>query len=520
MAEDSLRPKNVVFHWIASCLLSAVILIHLGLADLGNWLADEYDDFGRLARDGWAFLWDRLKWSPRPLSELIFCAYGWVVNHSHRPLIGTFLALIWAVFIMAGLLTFWHLRRERREEELWPGLLVALALMALFVTGAGHTIWVFYWPAAVVAYLPTLAATLLLFLQVASGRLSTSSSRLVCFCCLIVATCSSETGATFVLSYGLVQTIQWFFAAFQKCRDRSEKAVMWWLVPTLISVVVLMVVRLNRYYVTELPGVAVGPTKGHPLTSLVVGTQELLVEVLGRRGLSHGWHGLGSRLPFELLLALGVGLRRPRNGRAPRGWTGQMVGVIAALWLASLFTIAAANLHFGTVCCDQQETVRRCWILLCIAGLAMLLSARTGDGHRLRYRASNVLADVLLCSAVMFSWHIKPVLRAYGMSGAVRQASKQNFQAGFRANDKQMVFLLLPQTFVAQPQIMPGTYTLSSESTDARYILTFFNKEKMVACSPADRCGIGISQGTIPDDRQVTKAQSKCEYKQNDQRAW
>src|SRR5205807_8537222 len=84
---DSLRPMNVVLHRIVSCLLSAVILIHLGLVGLGNWLADEYDDFTRLASDGSSFLWNRLTWSPRPLSESLFCAYGWVVNHSHHAMI-------------------------------------------------------------------------------------------------------------------------------------------------------------------------------------------------------------------------------------------------------------------------------------------------------------------------------------------------------------------------------------------------------------------------------------------------
>src|SRR5437588_5236649 len=71
MAPHSLRPKTDIVHWIGGCFLAAVILLHLGLVGLGQWLADEYDDFGRLERDGWSFLWDRLKWSPRPFSEFL-----------------------------------------------------------------------------------------------------------------------------------------------------------------------------------------------------------------------------------------------------------------------------------------------------------------------------------------------------------------------------------------------------------------------------------------------------------------
>ena len=76
MAAGSLRPKTVIVPWIGGCFLAAVVLIHFGLIGLGQWLGDEYADFGRLERDGWLFLWDRLKWSPRPVSESLFCAYG------------------------------------------------------------------------------------------------------------------------------------------------------------------------------------------------------------------------------------------------------------------------------------------------------------------------------------------------------------------------------------------------------------------------------------------------------------
>src|ERR1700720_3368335 len=117
MASDSLRPKADIVLWIGSFFLAAVVLIHFGLIALGQWLADEYDDFGLLERDGWSFLWNRLKWSPRPVSESLFCAYGWIVNHLHRPLIGVFLGILWVGLIVAGLVTFWQNRRKRREKE-------------------------------------------------------------------------------------------------------------------------------------------------------------------------------------------------------------------------------------------------------------------------------------------------------------------------------------------------------------------------------------------------------------------
>jgi hypothetical protein len=395
------------------------------------------------------------------------------------------LGILWIGLITAGLATFWQNCRKRKEEEVWPDLLVALALLALFVAGAGHTTWVFYWPAAAVAYIPTIAASLLLFLQVARGRLSNSAGRLLCGCCLIVAAGTSETGATFALCYGLLQAVQWVLVAFKKGDNLPRPAFVWWFLPTVMSVVVLLIVWLNRFHAIERPGLPVGPTKGHPLASLIASMNELPGEVLGRSAHFFGWHGLGSRLPSEILLALGVGLCWSRFGPLPKASARQICALVAALWLACLFTIAAANLHFGVVCCDQHESVRRCWILLSVAGIGMLLSPWLGRRRLQRFAISSALAQFLLCAAVLSAWHPTPVLRTYRMYSSVRQATEQNFQEGFHAGDKQMIFLLLPETLIAHPQIPPGNYTQGSETPpDIENILTFFKKSCMVARPP------------------------------------
>lgn len=483
---NSLRPKVAIAQWIACCFFAAVVLIQLGLVGLGQWLPDEYDDFGRLAREGWPFLWNRLKWSPRPLSELLFCAYGWVVNHVHRPLIGTFLGILWAGLIMAGQVTFWQNRRKVGEGDVSPDLPVALALLALLVVGGGRTVWVFYWPAAAVAYLPTLAATMLLFLQVAGGRLSSPRGRAVCSACLIVAACASETGAIFVLCYGLVQALHWGVIAFRERHKLAGTPFVWWLFPTAISVIPLLIVRLNRFHATEWPGVSAGPTKAHPLASLMASVQELTLEILGRSAHFPAWHGLGSRILPEILLALGVALCWSRFGRLSREVAGQIVAVVAALGLASLLSIAAANLHFGAVCCDQHEAVRRCWILMSVAGIGMLLPAWIGQERWQRCAVSTPWAYVCLCAALLSLWPMRPVLQTYRMYSVVRKATERNFQAGFDAQ-KHMAFLLLPKTLIAQPQVAPGNYAAQSEKPlDVQCILTFFKKSSMVALPPTE----------------------------------
>jgi len=79
----------------AALLLTGVIVLYLGLIGLGQWQADEYDNFARLRTRGWHFFFDRLHWSPRPISELILMMYGWTVNQVHQPLIAPFLGLLW-----------------------------------------------------------------------------------------------------------------------------------------------------------------------------------------------------------------------------------------------------------------------------------------------------------------------------------------------------------------------------------------------------------------------------------------
>ena len=119
--------------------------------------------------------------------------------------------------------------------------------------------------------------------------------------------------------------------------------------------------------------------------------------------------------------------------------------------------------------------------------MGMFLSPWLGRGRLQRYAVSSAFAQFLLCAAVLSVWHPRPVLRTYKMYGSVRQATEQNFQAGFNTGDKQMVFLLFPGTLIAQPQIRPGNYTQwIDDPPDVRAVLTFFKKSCMVARSPTD----------------------------------
>ncbi len=155
---------------VAYSFLSFIVLSYMGLIALGRWQLDEYAEFYKMRDQNLThYLLERLTWSPRPISEVLYCSYGWMVNHFHHQFIVPILSALWVAFLAAGFLTFWRKRRDGSAEDSWPSLLIALTLVSLFLAG-GHTTEVFYWPAGAVAYIPTLAATLLLFLQVIEGR--------------------------------------------------------------------------------------------------------------------------------------------------------------------------------------------------------------------------------------------------------------------------------------------------------------------------------------------------------------
>lgn len=297
----------------------------------------------------------------------------------------------------------------------------------------------------------------------------------------------------FVFCYGLLQGAEWVVAAFRRSLNSYRKHASWWLLPTVVSAAILFTVRLIRFRAPELralsetSGAIVGPFKGHALASLIAGLQELFAEALGRSAHLYKWHGFGSRLPSEILLALGVGLCWSRFGRLPSELARQILAVVAALLLASLLSIAAAYLHFGVLCCPHYEALRRCWTLLSISGLGMLLSGRIGRGCLRRYEVSSALAQILLCGAVLSAWHIGPIMQTYRMYGAIRQATEKNFEAGFNLGDQQMIFLLFSDTLIAQPRIAPGHYTRNSESPpDIRCMLDYFQKNSIVVRSPTE----------------------------------
>ena len=469
---------------MAASILLAIVLVYLGFVPLGQWQSDEYEYFGKLNLGVGSAVLNRLWWSPRPASEFVYGIYGLLANHFQRPLTGLFLACPWLGFMVCACGTsMWSSGTGRPRL---PGLLIGLGLATAFLT-SDPLFQVFYWPAGAVAYLPTLSATLLLFLQVMSGALATSRGRWLCGACLMVAALSTEIGAILAVCFGALQA-----AAILPSRHKEKtdlpSTVVWWLLPATLGVAVLWWAAVHRLPVPG-SGLSLGMgNEGGPVLRLIGAGRELLFELLGFSPTAK--HSLSAipALLSRLLIAVSVarlwsscnGAANPEKPRPQRGMI-----LLAAAFLAACFCILFATYpEFALAGSERYETVRRCWILMAFAGLAVA-AFQTERGHRMlvRLRQSN-LAPVLLVIGVLLPWHVSPLLREYRVYASVLRATGEGFRSGYRPNAQQMTFIIPPNRGVITPQMLsPGTYTRTSPPTEndyARNMLQYFRKEVLV----------------------------------------
>jgi hypothetical protein len=470
---------------MAASILVAIFLLYLGLVPLGQWQSDEFDYFGKLRLGVGTAVLNRLWWSPRPASEFVYGIYGLLANHFQRPLTGFFLACLWlGLLVCACATSLWRSSATRRP--LLPDLLIGLGFAAAFLT-SGPLFQVFYWPAGAVAYLPTLSATLLLFLQVMSGALFTPRGRLLCSGCLVIAALSTEIGAILAVCFGPLQAADALFSR-QSEQTSHPRIILWWLMPAMLGVAVLWWAAVHRVPVPG-SGLSLGlGNDGGPLARLLAAGRELLVELLGFSPTAkHPLSAIPTQLS-RLLIAVGVALlslhcNGAANPEKPRPQ--RQTILLAAAFLAACFcTLFATYPQFALAGGERYETVRRCWILMAFAALAVVgFQTERGRGMLVRSQQSN-LAPVLLIIGVLLPWHVSPLLREYRVYSAVLRATAENFRPGYQHDSQQMMFIVPPNRGVITPQrLVPGTYTRTWPATEndyARNMLGYFGKEVLV----------------------------------------
>ncbi len=457
----------------ASTLLGLVVSAYAGLIPLGRWQLDEYLDFysTRTEKNYWI---GRLAWSPRIISEPIFAAYGWLVNQFHHQFITPLLLLMWLVLFAGAFFTAAQKRDEFRPFE-WPRVLLAFALLAIFVSSGGIT-EAFYWPAGAVPYLLTIAASLLLFLQVIEGELQTKSGRVVASLCLVTAAGSSEAGATFTLCFLLLQTGRWLVE--RRTHRPAGRPFLWCLPPWIVSAFSLVVLRFNRVRNSGGPMQPDNPGYfHHPLGSILSGLREVIYEILGQQliiqlRVSHlGFRALlrangfllhlagEAHLWMEVLFFIAVLILWTGLSRLQAPVVRQLWDVIIAMCSAVLITSIASVYQLGIPCCGRHATLRGAWIAMAIAGLAIVLAASLPEVARRGVAQLAWSAPILLLLSVLSLNFLGPLYRTYKSYPVVYRTLTRNAASGFDPSSGSMLFTVIPSGEVISQEWVPlGTF--------------------------------------------------------------
>lgn len=434
---------------VAMATTILILLLHAMLLPEGHWQGDEYIG-AAFARDGHLrYLWQAriAGWSPRPFSEILFYAYVRVATILKQPVIVPFLALLWAMLFASPLIT-WQRRKGASVR-----ILVGLATSCMFLLGQ-PVAEMFYWPAGAVAYLPTLAATSLALFLLADGRTASLSGGLALSASLAIGAASSESGTLAVVFLSVV------LAIYAPSRGRA----LLMLLPLLVAGFVLWTLAHHRM------GAAVNqaaPVR-HLLRSLRPVPRALLADIVA------SW-------PSKLAFA--VGLRW-----CWAAWTGSarphpvLPAFAAALLAGAAATIAASYFQTGTLCCERHDSLRRDWIILALAALAIWSTRWPPRPELARWGAPAVLLACLLGVAP----RIDAFVSDFRLMRGIAAIDRGNWRAGRDAQMHSMVLRLPPPAAIAGPVVLPpGRYQEPAETAwFAHGIMQFFGKESLIILPP------------------------------------
>ena len=438
----------------------------MGVVGLGQWQGDDYDYAAGVRDHGVAFAWHRLTTDTlRPFSETLLFFYAAAIDRLHRPLIGTFLSLCWAILPLGcgGRLIL------RPQGRLVPRLLLALSLASLFLLG--HPLAdMLYWPVGAAAYAPTVAALCFLLIHVLDDSLGTAAGRAIAAAALVVAVTSSEMGA-FV---GLGFTAAMLLAQVR----RPRQPVAWLLVPLILSLCVFAATALNGR-ADGAPTLA-SPTGHHLLASLRAAVPQTLraLGIVDRNDGDWGQQGVGSLalgIPLKLLLLAGFALTARRCfGPIPR-WP--LIALILALLFGMFASLFAADYQFGFQCCQRHEAVRQCFMVLVLLAAACLVAPAPRDAQ------GQVLAGLLcltLAVAPMAVWRLPNLVAAYRSTRASENSLRETWQSGL-ATGPSAIIAQQPATLLTHAWTFPpGRHRLSAtQPYDIRSIMQFFKDDEV-----------------------------------------
>jgi hypothetical protein len=195
---------------------------------------------------------------------------------------------------------------------------------------------------------------------------------------------------------------------------------------------------------------------------------------------------MGSRFRFMLPLlfvllicGIGAGLRDVRRLNGPE--RAHLLLMAGAMLCAALTTAFTAYLHFGLLCCERHETVRRMLTLLAASALAIVVFGGkpllAKDQSRALQRACLLLLAATLPAAALWGTRILPV---YSREASTEAAWRTTFE--YAPGDGSMVYQLTPaDPVLGNINMRPGTYTAqTSAQVEPLSILRYFHKQRLV----------------------------------------
>jgi len=465
-----------LFCAISMVILLVTIALHLGLVDVGQWAYDEFSIISSYRDNGWTAFRDRLiGWSPRPISELLIWAYACLVNWTHKPLIGVFLGLLWLTLISVPLISFFQIRKKIPMDSGRPLMFSSLftfGLVALFLLGHSPGA-LFYSPVVAAAYLTTLSAITLCFVEVALNMTAHHGGRVIAALSLIFAAASSETGAIFVIVFGCLSVTCMSVDKFRN--SVYQRQFLWCLLPTFIGIGVFVLLICNRARAQE---ALFATVEYHNLymtckTALGQTVKEYLVngQRLSTRGVFLG-------LLLKACFFLGVrycwlsgGIKVPRR---------QVLVVFALSIVATTyFSVAASYYGYGGLTNPWHQELRQCLVMLFIATIALFSCHYHAPFYDLRRTEWLGVIFVFITLVLVVRGRFGALIHDYRNYPVFIQNRNKSWNSGLSDGDA-MIWFSPPKGQVADTLLfVPGIYNLESKAPGVLDIMHFFHKERL-----------------------------------------
>jgi hypothetical protein len=444
-----------------------VILVHAGLLVRSHWQGDEYLVVARLREEGWhSVLLRYWGWSGRIVSDVLFGIYGAAVNVVHRPLAVWCDALLWVLLLAFCLSPAWLGHLVFR----WRRMAMAFALLALFLLGHGVN-EVFYWPAAALAYVPTLAGSAMLFWCVVDGM---EKRRFGVAAALVLIGGSSEVGLFLAGAFAGLVILRVVFGG-----ARVSLADVVCVLPGMaVALLDAFVVMRSRVQVAGALGGG-SATFHHAAASLVAAAPAYFLDAFAGEAGAAVWPAALAHAVGYVLVAVGA---RWCLALGPRiAVRGPYLPVLAgALVLAGFASEAAAFYQFGEACCERHETMRQCFLFLAFASAGawwgMVSPPEFGIGAR--WGSAPLLVAVVLMGAP----RLPEILAEYRLIPRVLTARTLTWRSGLGAGN--MVFVNEPDGILILGAGLPlGFYKLDMDTGDAHWaergVMEFFEKRNL-----------------------------------------